>query len=296
MARVVAPKCPHHITQRGNRRQTTFFEEADYNEYKRFMSEWCKVCHVQIWAYCMMPNHVHLIAVPATEEGLRRAIGEAHRRYTRYINVRNAWRGYLWQGRFSSFPMDERYLLAAARYVEMNPVRARLVTTPEEYEWSSAAAHIKGQDDGFVTVSPLREMAGDWRQFLGTSLSSDETQAIRLHEKTGRPLGTENFIDEMEETLHRTLRRVKPGPKPKKGNYVLCPRVHDRVPDDLAPLEPEPITLRKRAGMGHGVVHRHADRGGHGDDLVRGVGRLCRRGRSAWRLRCFASAVTRGGG
>ena len=99
----------------------------DYAAYLELMAEWCREEGVEIWSYCLMPNHVHLIAVPKTEDGLRRAIGEAHRRYTRRINFREKWRGYLWQGRFASFIMDEPYLLAAARYVELNPVRAKLV-------------------------------------------------------------------------------------------------------------------------------------------------------------------------
>ena len=127
LARLVIPGLPHHITQRGNRRQQTFFNEADYAAYLELMSEWCRDQGVEIWTYCLMPNHTHIIAVPSTEDGLRWAIGEAHRRYTRRINFREKWRGYLWQGRFASFVMDEPYLLAAARYIELNPVRAGLV-------------------------------------------------------------------------------------------------------------------------------------------------------------------------
>jgi putative transposase len=122
---------PHHITQRGNRRQQTFFCEEDYEAYLQLMAEWCAKHAVEIWAYCLMPNHVHLVAVPNSEDGLRRAIGEAHRRYTRRINFREGWRGRLWQGRFASFVMDEPYLLAAARYVELNPIRAGLAMVSE---------------------------------------------------------------------------------------------------------------------------------------------------------------------
>ena len=145
IARVVAEHYPHHITQRGNRRQDTFFCDDDYRYYIQLMAEWCGKCGVTIWAYCLMPNHVHLIAVPESEDGLRRALGEAHRRYTRHINFREKWKGHLWQGRFASFLMDEEYLLAAARYIELNPVRTGLVSIPEEYPWSSAKAHIKGE-------------------------------------------------------------------------------------------------------------------------------------------------------
>lgn len=108
LARVVIPGLPHHITQRGNRRQQTFFNDGDYAAYLELMSEWCRDQGVEIWSYCLMPNHTHLIAVPSTKDGLRWAIGEAHRRYTRRINFRETWRGYLWQGRFASFVMDGR--------------------------------------------------------------------------------------------------------------------------------------------------------------------------------------------
>ena len=114
------PGVPHHVTQRGNRRQKTFFTKEDYSAYLNLMADWCGQFGVEIWAYCLMPNHVHLIAVPEREDSLAQAIGEAHRRYTRRINFRKGWRGHLWQGRFSSYPMDDVYLMAAVRYVELN--------------------------------------------------------------------------------------------------------------------------------------------------------------------------------
>ncbi len=117
----------HHITQRGNRGLPTFFCEEDYAIYLSLLKEWCTCWHVDIWAYCLMPNHVHLIAVPEAEEGLCRAIGEVHRRYTRQVNFREGWRGHLWQDRFASFVMDDRYALAAARNIELNPVWAGMV-------------------------------------------------------------------------------------------------------------------------------------------------------------------------
>ncbi len=123
-------------------------------------------------------NHVHLIAVPRAEESLRRAIGEAHRRYTRKINFRQKWRGYLWQGRFASFVMDEPYLLAAARYVELNPVRAGLVATAEAWAWSSAKAHLIGRDDRLVKVAPLSAMVADWAAFLDSALPEEELREL----------------------------------------------------------------------------------------------------------------------
>jgi len=213
LARVVAPGLPHHVTQRGNRRQETFFGDDDYRVYLDLMADWCAMSGVAVWAYCLMPNHVHLICVPETEAALGRAIGEAHRRYTRHVNLREGWRGHLWQGRFASFPMDERYLLAAARYVELNPVRARMVKRPEDYPWSSARVHLAGRDDGLVTVRPLHDMGGDWAAFLAGGLDGGDHAAIRRHERTGRPLGGEAFVEGLEAELGRTLRKGKPGPK-----------------------------------------------------------------------------------
>jgi len=162
-----------------------------------------------------MPNHVHLIATPKTEDGLRRAIGEAHRRYTRRINFREGWRGYLWQGRFASFVMDEPYLLAAARYVELNPVRAKLVDHARQWPWSSAKAHLKGRDDRLVKVAPLLAMVGDWKAFLRSAISEEKLRELREHGCTGRPLGSPTFIDRLESLVGRLLKRQKPGPKPK---------------------------------------------------------------------------------
>ena len=217
IARVVAPGYPHHVTQRGNRRQQTFFSGADYVSYLELLSEWTRKYSVEIWAYCLMPNHVHLIAVPETEDGLARSIGEAHRRYTRLINLREGWRGHLWQERFSSFPMDESYLLAAARYIEMNPVVSGLSAKPADYRWSSACAHMAGKDDRLVKVSPLLEIAGNWGEFLAYPDES-VTDRLRQHEKTGRPLGAVDFVGRLEERLSRMLHPKKAGRKRKTTN------------------------------------------------------------------------------
>jgi putative transposase len=214
IARVVVPGVPHHVTQRGNRRQQVFFCEDDYQSYLELMSEWCRKRGVKIWAYCLIPNHVHLIAVPKTEISLARAIGEAHRRYTRMINFRENWRGYLWQGRFASFPLDEKYLVAAVRYIELNPVRAGLAKEATDYRWSSARAHIEGADDMLVKSAPLLKIVGeDWSRFLSEEVEEKEIAALRRHERTGRPLGGEKFIKRLEKKLGRVLKREKPGPK-----------------------------------------------------------------------------------
>ena len=216
IARIIAPGIPHHVTQRGNRRMQTFFCDQDYQEYINLMAQWCNRCNVAIWAYCLMPNHVHIIAVPETEGGLRQAIGETHRRYTCMINVREGWRGHLWQGRFTSFPMDERHLLAAVHYVEMNPVRARLAADPLSWRWSSASAHMRGEDDTLVQVSPMLGIVEDWREFLAVEYGKEELEEVRRNEKTGRPLGEDAFVNKIEKLLGRSLHKQKRGPKGKK--------------------------------------------------------------------------------
>jgi putative transposase len=217
MARAIVPSLPHHIIQRGNRRQRTFFCPDDYLFYIALVAEWCDRYGVEVWAYCLMPNHVHLIGVPTSADGLRRAIGEAHRRYTTGINEREGWRGHLWQGRFASYVMDERYTLAAARYVELNPVRAGLVARAENYPWSSARAHLLGRDDRLVRVAPLLARAGDWSSFLGQGGSAEDTDSLRQHESTGRPLGSGAFVDDLERVLGRVLRPRARGRKPNGG-------------------------------------------------------------------------------
>jgi putative transposase len=214
IARVVVPGIPHHVTQRGVRRMETFFEDEDYEIYLALMREWCLAAGVEIWAYCLMSNHVHLIAVPESEESLARGIGEAHRRYTRHVNFKKSWKGYLWQGRFASFPMDENYLQAASRYVELNPVRAKLVERAEGYRWSSAKAHLNGTDDGLVKVQPMLDRVNDWRDLLA---SDDQAlfDDVRMHERTGRPLGKECFVDKVSSLVGRDLAKKKPGRKRK---------------------------------------------------------------------------------
>ena len=216
IARIVVPGLPHHITQRGNRRQPTFFNDSDFTAYRRLIASSCKRCGTEVWAYCLMPNHVHLIMVPKDEDGLRCAVANAHRRYTRMINQRQGWNGHLWQERFHSFVMDEQHLLAAARYVERNPVRAGLCESPEHWPWSSAAAHLSGTDDELIKVKPLLELIPDWRGYLGAPDADAVSDRIHRHGRTGRPLGEERFVTGLEAQLGRVLRPQKPGPKPKR--------------------------------------------------------------------------------
>lgn len=216
MARVVVPNYPHHVTQRGNRRQKTFFCDDDYQYYMELMAEYSKQSETEVWAYCLMPNHVHLVMVPKEEDGLRATLGETHRRYTRHINFQKGWRGHLWQERFHSYTMDERYLLSAVRYVERNPIAARLCNRPEDWKWSSAREHLKGEDDRLVTVKPMLDRIDNWRSYLSYENSKSDDEALKLHTRTGRPLGDDGFVHKLEVLTGVELAPKKPGRKPVK--------------------------------------------------------------------------------
>jgi putative transposase len=219
LARVVIPGFPHHVTQRGNRRMRTFFCDDDYRSYVGLIGRWCRTCGARVWAWCLMPNHVHLIVVPDSETALCRAVGEAHRRYTGRINFREGWRGHLWQGRFASFVMDEPHLLAAARTVERNPVKAKLVRRAEDWPWSSAAAHVSGMADELADSDWLEHRIAAWvcdrREYLADDDDHRTGQVLRRHENTGRPLGDLNFLRRASRVLGRDLLPKKPGPKPR---------------------------------------------------------------------------------
>jgi putative transposase len=160
LARLVVPGLPHHVTQRGNGRARTFFDEKDDALYRDLLAESCRAAAVAVWAWCLMPNHVHLILVPADADGLRRALARTHRRYAGAIQARRRRTGHFWQGRFGSVVMDEEHLAAALRYVSLNPVRARLVARAEDWRWSSVRAHLHGRDDGLTTRGPVSERSG----------------------------------------------------------------------------------------------------------------------------------------
>jgi putative transposase len=216
LARLVLPGVPYHVTQRGNRRQQTFFEDGDYALYRDLLGEAARRAEASVWAYCLMPNHVHLIIVPSDEDGLRRTFADAHRRYTGFINARHRWTGHLWQGRFGAVAMDEQHLAAAARYVALNPVRARLVDRAEQWRWSSVAAHLAGEDDELVEVAPLLDRYGDFGTFLGGEEDQQATRKLRSAETTGRPAGSAEWLAELEERSGRTLAPQKRGPKPRE--------------------------------------------------------------------------------
>jgi putative transposase len=181
---------PHHVTQRGNRRQPTFFGANDYATYLRIAAGAFAEAGVQVWAYCLMPNHVHLIATPADETGLARAVGATHVRYARHINRREGWSGYLWQGRFASVPMDETHLRLCARYVGLNPLRAGLTKHAADWPWSSVRAHLSGEADPLLTPEPLADLLGaQMATFFDRDTAEEGYDLLRDATRTGRPLG-----------------------------------------------------------------------------------------------------------
>ena len=172
-----------------------------------------------------MPNPVHLIVVPSHQDALARALGETHRRYTRRVNFREGWRGYLWQGRFASFVMDQPHLLGATAYIERNPVKAGLVEKAEQWPWSSAKGHVRGKPDGVAETDWLTDMTAGWvctwREYLRQDEVSALGETLRRHGSTGRPLGEESFIRKIGVLVRRDLLRRKPGPKTKKRTKKL---------------------------------------------------------------------------
>jgi putative transposase len=202
LSRVVIPGHPHHVTQRGNGRARTFFEDGDYALYRDLLAANCKAAGVEVWAWCLMPNHVHLILVPSDPDGLRRALARVHRSYAGIVQARRKRTGHFWQGRFGAVVMDEQHLAAALRYVSLNPVRARLVKRAQDWRWSSTRAHLRGRDDGLTAQAPIRDRFPDFAGLLATAPEADLFGVLRSAESVGRPLGDARFLARIE---------VKPG-------------------------------------------------------------------------------------
>jgi putative transposase len=219
LARIVIPNIPHHIIQRGNRSQKVFFNDRDKEYYIDLLQEHARKAGITFWAYCLMDNHVHLIVVPEREDSLAKGIGDTHKHYTRMINFREKWRGYLWQGRFSSFPMDERHLYAAVRYVERNPVRSGIVKKAKDYRFSSANAHIYKKKDNLLSDNFMCDQIKNWDEYLSEEEDERELKLFQKHSRVGRPLGDEDFVKSLEKLTGRILRVKKTGPK-RKGKVI----------------------------------------------------------------------------
>ncbi len=221
LPRIVVPGTPHHVTQRGNRWQQIFHCDEDYVLYLDLLAERCKHNGVSVWSYCLMPNRVHLIMAPTTTEGLSRAVGEAHRRYTAYINARERVTGHLFPGRFNSVAMDEAHLLAAVRYVAMNPVEAHLTLQAVDWPWSSVRAHLSGCDDVLVNVAPVRARIHDFAAFLELEPEPETTGRLLSGQTIGRPLMPDDQLEALERSLGRRLRPLPRGPR-RKNKAGVC--------------------------------------------------------------------------
>lgn len=208
---------PHHVTQRGNGGRDVFEREADYELYLDLLQRYAKRNQMRLWAYCLMPNHVHLIAVPLMPLSLARALGRTHADYARHFNLQHLSSGHVWEARFFSCPLDGAHLWRAVAYVERNPVRAGLAREAAEYRWSSAATHVHTLADGLVDLQLWkRDYTGDrWREVLRTSVD-EEALGQRLREASlrGRPLGDALFVEELERKMNRRLRPSRAG-RPK---------------------------------------------------------------------------------
>ncbi|MHB9129689.1 MAG: transposase [Armatimonadota bacterium] len=213
-ARIVLPGLPHHITQRGNRRQDVFLRDEDRETYLALLVEKSIHLAVALSGYCLMTNHVHLVSTPPGETALARVIGSTHLRYTLLLNAREGWQGHLWQNRFFSAPLDETYYWRALRYVELNPVRAGLVSAPEDYPWSSAAVHLGLR--AAPTWLDLTAWAAcwtpaSWRAYLYDAQEDAAADLAFIRDQTylGRPLGSPAFVQQVEQ---HTGRRLQYGP------------------------------------------------------------------------------------
>jgi putative transposase len=214
LARLVVPDLPHHVTQRGNGRARVFFGKSDYALYRDLLAASCRAAGVEIWAWVLMPNHVHLILLPTDPDGLRRALAPVHRRYAGVIHARRRRTGHFWQGRFGAVAMDEPHLAAALRYIALNPVRARLVKQPQDWLWSSVHAHLGDSDDGITTRAAVLERFPDFASLIAQGPDPDAFKRLRQAESIGRPLGDDGFLAGLETLTQRRLRPETRGPKP----------------------------------------------------------------------------------
>jgi len=224
VARIVVTGIAHHITQRGNNRQDVFFVDDDRRVYMDLLKKNCEKYEMRVHGYCLMTNHVHLVAIPEKEESLAKAVGRTHFFYSQYINRFHNRSGHLWQGRFYSCALDERHFWLAMRYIEHNPVRAKLCRKPWRYKWSSASAHIDGAAESeLLDLSCWYKMisAGRWRRELEEGLNEQQVYQMRVNTHTGRPLGSDGFLSKCEKLIGRRVRPLPIG-RPKKKNRAKC--------------------------------------------------------------------------
>ncbi|MFM1919583.1 MAG: hypothetical protein RLZZ303_1217 [Candidatus Hydrogenedentota bacterium] len=215
-ARTVVAGHPHHITQRGNRRALVFVDDDDRHAYLRLLREAALLHGLEVWAWCLMSNHVHLVAAPRRENSLARALRDAHGAYAMRFNTRHALSGHLWQGRFFSCPLDEAHLWAAVRYVERNPVRAGIALKAQDYRWSSAAPHCGLRKYSLLHADfPPPGIIENWAEWLASPEDAEQLDRVRACTSSGRPCGSADFIRTLETQTKRTL-QPKPRGRKKK--------------------------------------------------------------------------------
>jgi putative transposase len=216
IARVVYPGVPHHVTQRGNRRDDVFFGEEDRRRYLELILEYSRRHALDVWAWCLMTNHVHFVAVPTGADSLAATFKPVDMRYSQHVNRTQRLTGHLWQGRPYSCPLDDTHLWMAVRYVERNPVRAGLVARAEEWPWSSAAGHAGLRHDPLVTGNlERRGVVADWREWLRQGDDEESMNRLRHVTRSGRPLGSADFVARLEAFAGRHLAARAVG-RPKK--------------------------------------------------------------------------------
>jgi REP-associated tyrosine transposase len=214
--RQVVPTFPHHIRHRGVRKDVIFHEDSDYFVYLRSLRNACVEFLVKIWAYALMTNHVHLIAVPEDRTAISRALQRTHTTYAEYFNGKYGFVGHVWESRPQMSVMDDTYARNAIRYVERNPVRAGLVQRAEDYLWSSAAAHCGLRDDPLLSPNPYASEIAQWSEWLKIDQTEEELREIRSHLSSGRPWCTPEMLLQLEELTGKKLGAGKPG-RPKKN-------------------------------------------------------------------------------
>jgi putative transposase len=210
-ARCIEPGLAYHVTQRGTNRQRVFFSASDSRMYLSLLRDQLEDAAVRVLAYCLMNNHVHLVVVPQRADSLAVLFRRVHGRYAQYLNTRRRRSGHLWQQRYYSCPLSESHLSTAVRYVEQNPCRAGMVARPEEYRWSSAAAHLGGPPDrAQVLDQDYWERSGGvktWEQMHASAELSERLMLLRRCTYSGRPFGEEQFVERLEDRFQRVWRR-----------------------------------------------------------------------------------------